>query len=133
MIADRATVVAASKIAAQQIEPEPDRLLSVREVAEFMSVGTKVKTDSAVWKWIRVGVRVKGTDRVAKLRGTRLPNCVAVRLSDLWQFIEELQPDWKPEVEKTDEEYLAMIGSNRMEPSAGRGSVPDRARTPAAG
>lgn len=131
MIADRATVIAATKLAAQRIEPEPDRLLSVREVAEMMSVGGKLKSDSAIWKWIRAGVKVKGTNRVAKLRGTRLPNCVAVRLSDLWQFIDELQLDWQPEVQKTDEEYLAMIG--RKDPSAGRSDVRDGARTPAAG
>lgn len=130
MIADRQTMARATHLATTNVEPEPDRLLSVREVAEFMTVGSRPVKDDAVWKWIRQGIKVKGTTRVAKLRGTRLPKCVAVRLSDLWQFIEELQPDWKPVQEKTDEEYLAMMGYRT--PSAGGGSVPDRARTPEA-
>lgn len=132
MIADRQTVARASHLAVTNVEPEPDRLLSVREVAEFMSINGKVPKDDAVWKWIRQGIKVRGTNRIAKLRGTRLPMCIAVRLSDLWQFIEELQPDWQPEVEKTDEELLAMIGLNRTDPSASRGSVPVGARTPEA-
>lgn len=112
---------------------EPRTLLSIDQVCEIVRpFEKKPVTKQSVYRWIREGSCGRRKRAKVKLQAVQLPGCMAVRYSDLQDFLAALQPGYERTL--TEDEGIALMRSRRGKDARVQGGgVAVGARTPAAG